>query len=68
MTQENKTNITQQHVNASVYQQPYENDEIDLRELIKVIWDYKWLTIVMCAIAIAGSVFLCVKCTRVVGR
>lgn len=57
MTQENKINTIQQQGNIGAYQQPYEDDEIDLRELIKVIWDYKWLTVVMCAIAIVGSVF-----------
>ncbi|PKH01590.1 chain length determinant-like protein [Psychromonas sp. MB-3u-54] len=40
-----------------VHLDAYQDDEIDLRELIKVIWDYKWLTVVMCAVAIAGSVY-----------
>ncbi|MCK5818133.1 MAG: chain length determinant-like protein [Psychromonas sp.] len=39
------------------YQQGFQDDEIDLRELIKVLWAYKWLTVIMCAIAIIGSVF-----------
>ncbi|PKF61917.1 chain length determinant-like protein [Psychromonas sp. psych-6C06] len=42
--------------NVGVYQHPYKDDEIDLRELIKVIWDYKWFTALMCTIAIIGSV------------
>jgi len=39
------------------YQQPYQNDEIDLRELFLVIWQYKWLTVVLCSVAIIASVF-----------
>jgi chain length determinant protein (polysaccharide antigen chain regulator) len=56
MTEKNNKehNTTQQ---VPVYHDSYQDDEIDLRELIKVIWDYKWLTVVMCAVAIAGSVY-----------
>jgi chain length determinant protein (polysaccharide antigen chain regulator) len=57
MTQENQINKNSQQGNVGLYQQPYQDDEIDLRELIKVIWDYKWLTVVMCTIAIVGSGF-----------
>ncbi|MFT7054182.1 MAG: chain length determinant protein (polysaccharide antigen chain regulator), partial [Psychromonas sp.] len=42
---------------SPVYLDSYQDDEIDLRELIKVIWDYKWLTFAMCAVAITGSVY-----------
>lgn len=55
--QSNNESINQGQFNVPIYQQPYQDDEIDLRELMKVVWDYKWLTIVMCAIAIVGSVF-----------
>lgn len=57
MTQTNKNNLTQHEVNIPVYQPAYQDDEIDLRELLKVIWDYKWLTVFMCAVAIVGSIF-----------
>jgi LPS O-antigen subunit length determinant protein (WzzB/FepE family) len=57
MTKESKIKTNEQYANVGVYQQPYQDDEIDLRELIKVIWDYKWLTVFMCVFAIAGSVF-----------
>ena len=45
--------------NDKVEVHPYydNNGEIDLLELIKIMWAYKWLTIMMCTIAIAGSVF-----------
>lgn len=45
------------HQRMNFYQQSMQDDEIDLRELIKVLWAYKWLTVIMCAIAIIGSVF-----------
>lgn len=51
----NKDNNAVQQV--PVHLDSYQDDEIDLRELIKVIWDYKWLTFAMCAVAIAGSVY-----------
>ncbi len=57
MTQQNQVNPNASHANVGVYQQPYQDDEIDLRELLQVIWNYKWLTVLMCSIAIAGSVF-----------
>ncbi|TEW56486.1 chain length determinant-like protein [Psychromonas sp. RZ22] len=56
MKSQNNESFHQGHLNMPVYQQ-IEDDEIDLRELIKVIWDYKWLTAVMCVLAIVGSVF-----------
>ncbi|WP_022942713.1 Wzz/FepE/Etk N-terminal domain-containing protein [Psychromonas hadalis] len=57
MTQQNQPNTNPTQENIGVYQQPYQDDEIDLRELIKAIWDYKWLTVIMCVVAIVGSVF-----------
>ncbi|MFT6985139.1 MAG: chain length determinant protein (polysaccharide antigen chain regulator) [Psychromonas sp.] len=58
MTQrDTKNNLNQQDVNKPIYQADYQDDEIDLRELIKVIWDYKWLTVALCTLAIIGSVF-----------
>ena len=59
MTEKNnkENDVIQQSTERAVYQDAYQDDEIDLRELIRVIWDYKWLTIVMCAVAIAGSVY-----------
>jgi|GEM_PF-2439700 len=50
-------NAIQQGGELPVHLDSYQDDEIDLRELIKVIWDYKWLTFAMCAVAIAGSVY-----------
>ncbi len=35
----------------------YQEDEIDLRELLKVIWDYKWLTVALCTVAIIASAY-----------
>ncbi len=52
-----QVNTNQQKAAMPIYQQPYEDDEIDLRELVKVIWDYKWLTVIMCTVAIIASVF-----------
>jgi len=58
MTINSEINANKPHGSTvGIYQQPYQDDEIDLRELVKVVWDYKWLTVIMCAIAIAGSVF-----------
>ena len=54
MTQINKQdNFIQPDINQPAYQ----DDEIDLRELIKVVWDYKWLTVTLCTLAIIASVF-----------
>ncbi|GLS92303.1 LPS O-antigen length regulator [Psychromonas marina] len=47
---------TKNQINVNDFE-AYQDDEIDLRELVKVIWNYKWLTVAMCAVAIAGSVF-----------
>ena len=58
MTQtDKKDNLIPQEMNMPTYQPAYQDDEIDLRELLKVIWDYKWLTVLLCTFAIIGSVF-----------
>ncbi|MCK5894698.1 MAG: hypothetical protein KAG53_09925 [Endozoicomonadaceae bacterium] len=43
--------------NVGDHQYYDKNDEIDLLALIKIIWSYKWLTIIMCSVAIVRSVF-----------
>jgi len=58
MTKTNtQDNLIQPNINIPTYQPAYQDDEIDLRELLKVIWDYKWLTVALCTLAIIGSVF-----------
>lgn len=57
MTHTDRTNdLPPQNRNTPVYQPDYQDDEIDLRELIRVIWNYKWLTVTLCTLAIIGSV------------
>ncbi|MDP0590059.1 MAG: Wzz/FepE/Etk N-terminal domain-containing protein [Candidatus Endonucleobacter bathymodioli] len=42
---------------TTLYQQSKQDDGIDVRELFGVIWAYKWFTVLMCAVAIGGTVF-----------
>lgn len=58
MTKKNtQNNFIQPNINMPTYDPAYDDDEIDLRELLKVIWDYKWLTVAFCTFAIIASVF-----------
>jgi len=55
--QNNNATFNEGQINVPVYQQAPQDDEIDLLELVKVIWSYKWVTALICTVAIVGSVF-----------
>ena len=58
MPQKNKQdNFIQPNMDLPADRATYQEDETDLRELLKVIWDYKWLTVSLCTLAIVASVF-----------
>ena len=56
-SQNNNATFNEGKINVPVYQQAPQYGEIDLLELVKIIWSYKWVTTFMCTLAIVGSVF-----------
>lgn len=51
----------EQYAKEQGYNQSNANDEIDLRELFSVIWQGKWLILIVTAVFAVGAVFFAIK-------